>query len=568
MAEAWLYDRLGERASHSGRHDRGAAGLQARATDEKARPFAVGEVISEPFTADGRLYPVGIVAVRGRDAYYCDLRGETAPVGDALARLAEWVPRGGMVVARGGATLGFHLLIRHLGVALAQSGWELYPLCSGSEIGGIVVKRGKLSLYMTDLERCTGWTDAATLVAAGDHGDPLRGDDASLQRLYSAVAGLQAEILARFGVALQGTVGATAVKAVRRSLPEGFVWWKPPALLSAMCGWGGALRGGYCYSERGVGEGWKVDITRAYTWALGQPLPARAAFCQCHQGDECQPGVYLARVNGHSELPVYLSVWCPDLGQFRKQHVTQYSGLTFLPQVEMAALAVAGYEVTPLWGFRWVQTLSLHTFTSRLAEMQAAFGRGSLESSTAKRLGNAFWGKLAQSPAREEVAYSLERPGAGWWPFVTVEQEVVPYLWARPVVDHRAYHHADAAAEVTARVRARSLAWLSEWRRRGGVVRYWDTDGGIVAPEPTSEYLGTADLPGEMRYGGYDPRARVMGSKQYTWSGRVHAAGLADVPSDALAMVVAGGRVTVQRRLLGRPWVAATSPESQPYVLG
>jgi hypothetical protein len=555
--ELFLFDRLAERQIANPQHNREANGLKGVKNREKAKPLYTAEVscLRDPVSGSARAHSLYISD--GRAVRVVRLEGRARAIARALQAVLAPLESNALVVFALGARRDFHLLLLGCGRALAEQGWRIHPLASHSDIRGLVLTFGERSWWFCDAEAMTGAPVDGAIRPPLDDSGPEDARELRLLRLYQSLDRLQVLARESIGVALHVTVGAAGIAAARQVLPTGFIWWKPPALLREACLRGGAYRGGWQFAEPHSGEAWKVDITRSYTWALSLPLPCRSAFGSGYQGDKEAPGIFLCRVKGNSELPLPLSLWDSDVGEFRKQNVRVANSLAFLPQTEYSSVRMLGYDVQPLAGWRFAQHLSLSPLTDRLAGIVRGYPREDLFSQFAKALANSLAGKLGQGPLQDEVCYSADRPDAGWWPFITPDGEVIPYLWARPARVHRAYQHADAAAIVTARVRARTMAFAHEWNRSKGRVVYADTDGLLLTADSRPDLPVSNGGLGDWRLLGRDLKCEVISRKHYRWLGVEHPLVARDMDMRGLAVFRQLGILSVDGHIMSRPWTRA-----------
>jgi hypothetical protein len=441
-------------------------------------------------------------------------------------------------------------------------------MASAGGVLGIEFRLDKEAWLLADVGTMTG-SERATL--ASFTGCPETGgrpSERAVLDLWRTLDRLQGFTLDRFGVGARMTVGSMAVKVLSANLPAEPVWFRPNPLLVAMCRQGGAYRGGLVYAQKYTGPAWRVDVNKLYTWALGQGLPTRSALGRCQQGGVERDGIYLTRVEGVSDMPVPLGAWPNEPARFRKQSRRGWTCLACLPYAEVAGLRALGYNVVPLFGWVFTEHVDTASFVAKLAQAQSSTERGTPEHALAKRLANAVYGKLGESPERTDVIYAAEAPDPSWWPFVTTSLKILPGLWVRRTVRHRPYHHVDAAAVITARGRARMYAAIAGWQCRGGGIVHVDTDGMLLTSDPDGVIPLSETEPGAFRCDAWGLPCTVVGPKWYSLGSVTVTAGASGVTAPQLAIVAAGGQIAIDRHVLASFTDSERVLRAQTWIIG
>lgn len=555
--------------AHQSPYPRTNRTLPLRPTVRKEKPRAIfaAELVCLDNSDPDDPTPIGLL-LAGQDGLQYTAINDTPQDGlGPLPVLSALPARGVLVCFWQGQDYAFHILLRKLAPSLCSAGWAIFPYASGAGIQALRLSRAGQELMLCDVRAMLG-VGALTLDSFLDGlGFVNVNGLANVERLYWALLRVQDRLLDTFGVGLRATVGSLALAAAKRHLPAEPLWWRAPALLVSACRFGGAYRGGVVYHRPYRGPAWRVDLTRAYAWALSGGLPCGWAFGKGESDGQERRGIFLCRVKGHSDLPAYLASFDPDRAYFRKQNRRGFDTLAWLPQADYAGLRALGYVVTPLAGFIETSSLTVPGFIEQCFHLQAAFQRGHPLSVIGKHLPNAFYGKLAERAERTDLAYSITPPTPDWLPYMTEHNEVLPGLWCQPTCKVNNHQHVEAAATLTARVRSRVYSFASEWLARGGSIVHIDTDGLILTSDPQDTPLSLSDTPGRFRLDGHDPDAIIIGPKAYTFGGQVYTAGLSGISQAQLALVVSGEHIAVNRKVLVAPWLGRSQYQVRPWTL-
>lgn len=538
-----------------------AAYLERWEGAEKPRPIVAAELILDTWSNPDSPRPMGLMWCDGSGVWYDDYDGSDDWTEMAPRSFLGLSQRSPLIFLWQGATLGFHVFLRHLAPVFVRQGFTIYPAASGTEIRAVKLKLGKREWWLCDVGAATGCErmDFDGFSTAFGWGRDSGARNAL--RLYRALEGYQAIALDLFGLGLKPTVALLALGAARRFLEPDTRWYRPPSLLEAVCRAGGAYRGGYSYGLPYKGTAWNLDLSHAYQWALSFPLPSRSAFGKCEQHGVERDGVYLTRVRGRGHLPAYLAPWSPDDPHFRKRNIWAADCLAFLPSVEYAGLRALGYKVEPGWGFVFTNHVDLSPFTARLSAIEQAYPYGSAQERIARALSVTLYGKLAGSPERTDVCYALEPPDSSWWPFLSTHLEVLENVWTRQTTRASASQHPDAAAVITARVRASLYQAAGEWISRGGSVVYADTDGFSVSTEPAGPIVASFQQYGPWRVKSSTQDGIVLGPRRATLGESVVLPGLSGCSPEVVSLAYSGRSTVVERQVLRAPWASA-----QPFV--
>src|SRR5258708_1280860 len=243
--------------------------------------------------------------------------------------------------------MAVHGLLRHFGPALLREGYTIQPLTAGTSIRALIVRKDKHRWTLTDVGIMTGIPDigdsttSLTLAGAGSSkSEPLG-------QLYAAVDALQSFLATRFHASLSSTLPSASLRASRHFLPSDGWLWPPSRLLDVMCRQGGAYRGGVMWAKLHVGEAWAIDLNRAYTWALTQPLPIRWGIGTPYEHGTEREGIYLCELRGHPTYPVYCSLWRGPKAGFRNGYFRGGKALVVSPSGELPGPPSLGLSVRP-----------------------------------------------------------------------------------------------------------------------------------------------------------------------------------------------------------------------------
>lgn len=462
--------------------------------------------------------------------------------------------KGRMLAAWGAADAGFFTFLRQFARPLVRLGCTIEPIATGSRCKALIIRKGRRSWWLTDAGEMVGAASVTEAQLAQEYAPRTPAPVGSAERLAAALGGFQRSLLGCFGVSIRATIGAAALRAATRFVPADRWVWRPPPLLVAMCRTGHAMRGGYVYAERYDGPAFRLDVNKAYTGALAGELPLRMALTSAHGGHEGQLGVFLCRVRGPGRLPVYLGVWQGKGEGFKLDYWQGRHALAVLTSTEITGIIALGYQVQQLGGYAAIRTWTLQSFAQQVAAVCVKHGRGSAHERTAKVIGNAVYGKLAERPEREQVMYAEQRPGPEWRPMLDEHGEHVPDLWTAREIAHRPGQHVDVAATITGRVRGQVYEAAALVLALGGDVVHADTDGLLATVNPGAYLAQHAHQPGTWRVEDEPQRAIVWGRKGYAFGDQVKAAGFAGLTAADAERLVRGGDVETTYMPTPAPW--------------
>lgn len=459
-----------------------------------------------------------------------------------------------MTVVPFGGSEGLHLLLRRYGRHLLEQGYTIQPLGTGNIIKALIIRRERLAWTLVDHAAMTG------LGALGEAGflNAFAGGwwryMKRAERWWWALDNLQTKLIAQFRTNLQVTIGRTALRAATRHLsPEGWLWRTPP-LAVAMARAGGGYRGGYAVATRFVGDAWRADLNKAYTWGLSQPLPRRMALVRAQGPLWTRDGLYLCRVSGRPRLPVYLGVWRGPVLGFERIYHEGGDVWTIIPLAEAHGLNRLGLRVEPVAGYAFTQSFDLGGYVEQLQTILDAHPRGSPEAALAKVMGVNVYGKFAESPDRMDVMYAAARPDATWHPYTDNEGEEHPDLWTRRTVAHRGHQRIDIAAQITGRVRALLYTGLADALDLGATIVHADTDGFLTNRDPAAFMRSDPTRIGAWRVDAEPRRAFVWGRKAYAYGDDVRVAGGWGVSAAEAARLAQGGELAIEQTRMAVPW--------------
>jgi hypothetical protein len=462
--------------------------------------------------------------------------------------------RGTAWVLGHGGRRDLHILFRRFYQAWLSLGYEVAPVVQGGDVKLVSVRRHKHSWYLVDWHGLTGLDPACLL----EQTRALAGvDTLRLPRsvgLALAVDGYAALVRAAFGVEARLTLGQTAVAAAARHVPSDGWLWRPNALALALCREGAGFRGGYCYYPAYRGPGHKVDIRRAYAWAISQPLPGGGFRGECVADGVERSGVYVCRVRGPGELPVYVGVWGHDGPGFARRLWSGDSCLCVLSTAEIGGMRALGYRVEPGWGYVHWRTFTLAGYAQAADAVTREHGADSVQGQAAKLLVNAVYGKLAERPERDGLVFSAKAPSKAHLPYVDSAGEEIDGAWCEATAAYRAHQHVDVAAHITALVRGRLYEAMGRLSACGITVLAADTDGLLLSHNPHGALELEPTKPGGWRYCGYDADLVISGPRFAVWRGRAITAGTTRQSPDVVALAYERGVVSVEGKVMAPPW--------------
>lgn len=528
--------------------------MKAGKESRRAPVWAGLDVDGSGINAGDSASMTGATASIGGDLAICD-DGLSDDFPHRLASsLLSHKRRGTAYVVANGGRAGLHLLFRRCYRDWVGAGYRIEPSVTGTYIKSISVRKAKHSWHFVDLGAFTGLTDVpAENVLTAFAGPAFAG--ATLAARVAVAAGVYTQLVQEhFRVAARLTAARTAVAAASRHLPEDAWLWRPSVLAVTLARVGGGFRGGYSYYPAYRGPGHKIDIRRAYTWALAQALPRSTALGRCDDGSGEQPGLYVCDVRGPGVVPVYLAPYSGTQEGFRRRLWAGDHCCCVLSQAEFAGLRSLGYRVEPGWGLVHTSTFSFAGFVQQIERLTDQYGPESAHGLVAKAIGVAVYGKLAENPTHEHVAFATERPSDDHLPFVDAAGEEVPDAWSHNRTAYRAHQHVDVASEVTALVRNRVYQAIARLDAVGIPTLAVDTDGLVCRSDPHGTMELDAGRIGGWRYCGYDPDAIIAGPRFAAWRGRAITAGTSEQSVDAVAIAHDRGSVTVDGKVMAPAW--------------
>jgi len=462
--------------------------------------------------------------------------------------------RGALLALPDGAAQTFAVFLRRYARALVREGYSMEPLTAGATIRGLIVRKQKHSWVLCDVGVMTGLEQLpeAEFIACFD-ADGSPGLPPS-RRLFQALSSWQSYSLEHFGSQAGPTVGRSALSAASRHLGASEWLWRAHPLAVAMLRPGGGYRGGYAAAGRYSGPAWRADMNKAYTWALGEPMPSRLGFVHRADPTKPAPGIYMCNVWGHGAAPIYLGCYQPVERTFERTLWHGGSTWAVLTSTEIQGIRELGYSVVPGAGLSYLSTFTLRGFVDQVTRVTAEFGRGSPQERIARAYGVSVYGKLAERPERDQVMYAAERPGDEWFPFVNNAGDELADLWRASTVAHRPHQHVDAASEITARVRSRLYSAIAIVRAAGGEVPHADTDGFLSSIDPTQLLGEQGTAPGLWRVEESAQEAMVWGAKGYAFGSDVRAAGLHGITPDMARRLLQGETMQAEMRKRSAPF--------------
>lgn len=534
--------------------DRFIAPLRPRRPPRRPRSFggAVLDVADPELAAWGKRSRLTVSYADGQ--LVVQLTGGAIDAEVIAAQLFTHRRRGTVVVLPDGARRSLHVLLRLCWRRWVELGFRVKPLGVGTELRYLVVSRGRHAWYLADWEGLTGLHPGergetiTTLAGVNEKG----GNFAQTVRL--AAEGYQRTVSRHFGVSVGLTVGSTAVACVCRHVPDDGWVWRPPPGLVALCRAGGGFRGGHVHYPPYRGPVHRLDLRRAYTWALSVELPGAAAQSECVVDGREQPGIYLCHVYGPGTHPISLAEWQGADRGFVRRNWSGAEAIAVLSTDEFAGIKALGYAIAPGFGYCWRRTFSLRGFTDACERLLLEHGERSAVGLVAKRIANAVYGKLAERPLRQELVMSEDAPGDDYLPMVDAAGDEVEHVWTRWVSSHRPHQHVDVAAVVTARVRGRLYEALACLAAAGVRCVAADTDGLFLGADPRPALGADDGRPGSWRYEGFSELETVAGPRLFTFRGTVAAAGTSPQPATVVAAAFDRGTVTVEGKVMAPPW--------------
>lgn len=465
--------------------------------------------------------------------------------------------RGALLVFPDGAAQAFAVLLRHYARTWIHQGFTIEPLTAGATLRGLIVRKDKHSWALCDLGIMAGLEGISEDAFCSTFAASTPASSAPAARLHAALTDWQAMSLEHFDAAASITVGRASIRAASRHLGQQQWLWRPHPLAVTMLRAGGGYRGGYAAAQRYSGQAWRLDINKAYTWALGQPMPSRLGLARNPRAGASQAGIWLSRVTGAGLAPLYLGVWQDDGSGFERVLWHGGDALAVLTSTEIAAVRRLGYRVVPGSGLAYLSTFTLRGFVAQVEGITRIHGRGSPQERIARAYGVSVYGKLAERPERDQVMYAAESPGEAWRAFVDDTGEEIADLWTTHSIAYRPHQHVDAASEITSLVRARLYDAIGTVVRAGGEVPHADTDGFLTSIDPTGLFDTHETAPGAWRLAEGPQQAIVWGRKGYAFGEDVRAAGLRGVTAAQAERAMRGEMVEAQMQERSAPFGSA-----------
>lgn len=524
---------------------------------DRARRIVVADLATEIGATGEPDRFLALAVCGGESVAAVPLAGATDPAATFAGAVLSRRTRGALVAFPGAGRWTHHLILRWLAPGLCALGYRIAPIVGGSDIRALHVTKGRDSWWLCDVGAMTGepQREDADLRAAG--GREAASEPQNLIGYHRRLEAAQNWLLASLATGMRPTAGGTALAAFRRAMPAQLAKFRPPAPLVAMLRAGRGYRAGYVYARRFKGSVWQADMCRAYSWAMGEPLPLRWAFGRW-EGVARDDGVWLCRIAGPGDYPAYVSLWSGSAGCFlppRVQHVK--AGVAVLCGPEMAGLRDLGYRVWPTWGYEPLWGWRADRFVAACATARRDFGAGSTQDRLSKTLANAVYGRFAVTSEGQSILYSADPPPGGYYPFVSAEGEIVDNVWVRPESVWTSSQHADLAATITARVRGRLYGAMAQLAAAGIGVYAADTDSLTVGADPSSLLGPFGEAPGDWRMVAADRPATIAGRRLMQVGGRTIAAGVTGATPIAIEAAWRGEDFEVAGRVLRLPWAAA-----------
>lgn len=521
---------------------------------ERARRLVVFNLAVSGSVMDGTPAPVSLSWTAGplpQRVKLGDAKTDAATVAQAMFTHTN---RGALLVFPDGAAQSFAILLRHYARTWLRQGFTIEPLTAGATLRGLIVRKAKHSWALCDLGIMSGLEGIEEDAFCRSFAISAPKSSAPVSRLHAALSDWQALSLEHFDAAASVTVGKASIRAASRHLGQRQWLWRAHPLAVTMLRDGGGYRGGYAAAQRYHGQAYRLDMNKAYTWALGEPMPSRLGFTRVARYDALQPGVFLCRVEGSGLAPLYLGVWYENPRGFERVLWHGGDALAVLTSTEVGAIRRLGYRVTMGSGLTYLSTFTLRGFVAQVEGITNIYGRGSPQERIARAYGVSVYGKLAERPERMQVMYSLDSPGENWRAFVDETGEEIADLWTAKTVAHRPHQHVDAASEITSLVRSRLYDAIGAVRRAGGEVPHADTDGFLSSIDATALLDSHPTRPGAWRAAEGPQRAIVWGSKGYAFGEDVRAAGFRGVTAAQAERALAGEATSVEMKERGAPF--------------
>lgn len=502
----------------------------------------------------------------GPGAILEDVDDDTGP--ERIARLLFSSGRRGhtYVFLRGGRC-ELHAIFRRCFRAWSADGYTVACNIAGTYVRSLTVRKGKHAWYLVDFPSLVGAEEQdGESLARAYCGPGMAG--CSRARLACIASGIFALVVReQFGVEAASTAGRTAVAALARSLPQDGWLWRPSAMAVTLARLGGGYRGGYCYYPAYRGPGHRIDIRRAYVWALSQELPNGTAAGYGRTQDGEARGIFVCRVRGPGYVPVYLAPFSGASEGFRRRLWNGDSCICVLPSSEFAGLRALGFIVEPGYGCVFRGRADFSGFVRQVTGLTERYGADTPQGLVGKALGVRVYGKLAEASRRTEVTIAEDAPGEDFYALLDAAGDEVESAWVAERTGYRSHQHVDLAAVITGHVRSRLYAMAADLMDHGLAMISADTDGMIVSGRPAWIAEANAAGIGDWRYCGYDPDIIINGPRFAVIGGRVLVAGTSPQAPNVVALAHDNGTVTVDGVVGAAPWKGGTGVRTVRRVL-
>lgn len=457
--------------------------------------------------------------------------------------ILAWNRSGYLIVFSGRDRNVLDIFLEQFGPGLVELGYSLQPFLSDGDVSFIKIRKDRRSWQLCYAENISG-ASLDTLHGYARDAGSLSGHSTvrlSAPVLYSVIDAYQRFLLETFGVAINPTIGMTALRCARRFLPEGFKRWRPPPLLAAMERIGKGYRGGMTYAERYRGPSLRIDVVRQYTSCLTEDLPYRVAFGR-YNPDSGAPGVFLCTVSLSNTISYPLGVWSGKELGFVPETCTRGTYLSVLHTSEFPGLEAAGALIRPYYGYTYTATFTLAPYVERLQRILSENGRDSAVAKLTKPLGNYVYGKFGQKPDQKELIFSDKCPGDLWYPYVDSELTEWTNVWERKKVRYTSTQLVDIAGTITGAARSQTVsmwAWLQSLGLR--VVRCHTDSLTVVGDIPGEllQYLSDDDI-GMWRIESTDTDTIIVGTNAYVDQDGAHIAGVSNPTVEMIERVYDG----------------------------
>ena len=452
-----------------------------------------------------------------------------------------------LIVCNGGQGGIIDALIEDGARQLVAMGYLIEPYKCRGGIGSIKVRKGKRQWTVTSAEIMTGRPLATLLACAQDAAGFDATSSGVLVCLYAACSAYSTFLMSSFGAVLNRTVGMIAAECARRHLPDGARKWKPDPLLVAMERDGMGYRGGISYGVGYRGETHRIDVNRQYTAMLANPLPCAARFGKYRSSIETPHGVYLCTVVAHRPVPYAVGAWVDAETGFVRDTLRRGRTVCVLHTSEFEALSAWDCDITPGYGYTFVETFTLAAYVEQIAAVCAEYGRTSPLGQMTKPLGNMVYGKYGQQPGHWQLLYAEEPPDDSWHPHITDDLRRIKDVWERYDSSVTVGMHVDIAAHITGYARSQTMQMWALLDAMGHNVVRCVTDSITVTRNPSDVVTYDDQAFGAWKYENLAYDGIVAGANAYADDTDGHVAGVTDAGRAVLEALHANGEVIVTR---------------------